>query len=509
MADESLSNRWHGLLARIRRLDLLLAQGLMILLLLATNTVNFETFDPPEVLYSQQDAANLDELDRTASAWEDRSLYSIRSLDGVDWILWAAPPLPADLDQPLSIHLSGPFSAEVFWNGALIGFKGEPAADPRAERAGPIDTAIAIPPGSLRESGNEIALRLSSTRAGYTPALIVQNLQVGPYVADARRSLRYYLGTLVLTGAILAIGGALVLLSRSSGEALPAWLAGGMLALLIAIGAEISRAFIAYPYDWHQPRQAISFAGIGAFCLVLLNFVTRRWPWPGNATRRVTLIFAAVVTTLAIAQAFSESGWDHRSSWFSVILIGAAAVWAFIRGLREQPDALAFALALAVIPVYAMQLPGDYLDRALYALTASLFGTVLLVRRTILVDMVAESVSGAPAKDPVIDVQATGKTIFIPLAAITHLKASGNYTEIHRADGRWELDNRSLKALMDDLPAGSFLRVHRSHAVKIDCIASLASAEGSRYAITLTNGQTLPVGRSRITAIRQALAGRD
>lgn len=505
MADESLSNRWHGLLTRIRGLDLLLAQGLMILLLLATSTVNFEAFNPPDIRYSQQDAASLDQLDRSDSAWQDRSLYSIRSLDGVDWILWSAPPLPADLAQPLSIHLSGPFSAEVYWNGALIGFKGEPAADPRSERAGPIDTAIAIPSGSLRESGNEIALRLSSTRAGYTPAVIVQNLEIGPYMADARRSVRYYLGTLVLTGAILAIGGALILLARSNGESLPAWLAAGMLGLLVAIGAEVSRAFIAYPYDWHQPRQAISFAGIGAFCMVLLSFVTRRWPWPGRATRRLTLAFAAVATTLAIAQAFSESGWDHRSSWFSVILIGAAAAWAFVRGLRGHPDAMVFAFAMAVIPVYATQMPGDYLDRALYALTASLFGAVLLWRRTILVDAVADT----PASAPVLDVQASGKTVFIPLADITHLKASGNYTEIHRADGRWELDNRSLKALMDDLSPGTFLRIHRSHAVKVESIASLASAEGSRYAITLTNGQTLPVGRSRITAIREKLSARN
>lgn len=505
MADESLSNRLHDLLTGIRRLDLLLVQGLMILLLVATNSVNFEAFDPPDIRYSQQDAASLDELDRSDSAWQDRSLYSIRSLDGVDWIVWPDPPLPADLSEPLSIHLSGPFSAEVYWNGALVGFKGEPAPEAGAERAGPIDTAIAIPSDSVRETGNEIALRLSSTRAGYTPAVIVQNIQVGPYVADARRSLRYYLGTLVLTGAILAIGGALILLARSSRESLPAWLAVGMLGLLIAIGAEVSRAFIAYPYDWHQPRQAISFAGIGMFCFVLLNFVTRRWPWPGSATRRVTLVFAAVVTTLAIAQAFSESGWDHRSSWFSVILIGAAAAWAFIRGLRGQPDALVFALAMAVIPVYATQIPGDYLDRALYALTASLFGTVLLLRRTILVDAATDTIPTAP----VIDVQASGKTVFIPLTEITHLKASGNYTEIHRSDGRWELDNRSLKTLMDDLPPGAFLRIHRSHAVRIECIASLASAEGSRYAVTLTNGQTLPVGRSRISAIREQLSDRS
>jgi DNA-binding LytR/AlgR family response regulator len=93
----------------------------------------------------------------------------------------------------------------------------------------------------------------------------------------------------------------------------------------------------------------------------------------------------------------------------------------------------------------------------------------------------------------------------VPIADIVALHASGNYTEISLADGRIELDNRNLGALMQALP-GHFYRVHRSHAVDLKRVERLTSAEGSRYQIRMQDGRSIPVSRRQVKPLRERLS---
>ena len=52
-----------------------------------------------------------------------------------------------------------------------------------------------------------------------------------------------------------------------------------------------------------------------------------------------------------------------------------------------------------------------------------------------------------------------------------------------------------------------FYRVHRSHAVDLDRVAKLSSAEGSRYQIHLHDGRVVPVSRREVKSIRDRLSG--
>ena len=198
----------------------------------------------------------------TASGWRTATLWSLDPEAGTIRLRWEAPEEAFETGAPRALALSGPFSAEAFLNGEAVGAKGRPLGPEGDERAGPIDSLIALPSNLIRSDGNIIELDVSSTRAGYDPAVILQTMGVTPYRADARRSLRLYAPTLGLAGvlAVLAVG--LIRLGQDRSDKALYWLAAGLGALVIAALAEMSRAYVNYPYSWHQPRQAVILIGM-------------------------------------------------------------------------------------------------------------------------------------------------------------------------------------------------------------------------------------------------------
>jgi len=90
------------------------------------------------------------------------------------------------------------------------------------------------------------------------------------------------------------------------------------------------------------------------------------------------------------------------------------------------------------------------------------------------------------------------------LSDISYIQASNNYSSLKLFNGREYLHDKSLSALQQILPPNYF-RVHKSYLIDVDNISNLTSLVGSRYQLTLNNGVTIPVGRSRITALRDKL----
>jgi len=77
-------------------------------------------------------------------------------------------------------------------------------------------------------------------------------------------------------------------------------------------------------------------------------------------------------------------------------------------------------------------------------------------------------------------------------------------SEMHLKDGRTELHAKPLERLLPLLPP-SFLRCHRTWIVNLAVIKTLHSARGSRSWVELTDGRELPVGRSRLGAVRERI----
>lgn len=493
MSFKRLSKIAHGL----RGFEIVAAQILVLFLLIVMGSEGNDSAIPPMVGFTETDKADYAAKRSGPADWRNISIYEAPVPDRTAWLDWEIPDEALNRPAPLAISMHGPFSAEVYFNGAEIGKKGVPGVNARSETAGPIDAVFAIPEHLILPAGNRLAIRYSANRAGYQPATVVQSLYVAPYRADARRDLRYYAPALLFSGGLIAAAAGMVLLARTRKDRRLYWLVLGIFALTISIAAEVSRSLINYPYDWHQTRQAIVGAGFVLFGMTQLRFVTLRWPAP----KRWDVVLLALGFVLAILAWVFSAGYDAKTTVATAAIFILIVTWTLWRGLRADRTALVFGLSLLGFPLLALASPGDFLDRSIYILAVSFFGFALLRSSELL------SPKSVPAPEKTMfSVQSGGRTVFVPIDEIVMLKAAGNYTEVHRGGERWELDNRGLSAITAELPK-VFFRVHRSYAVNLSAAESLTSQEGSRYWLALRTGERLPVSRNRVAELRTAMDG--
>lgn len=92
----------------------------------------------------------------------------------------------------------------------------------------------------------------------------------------------------------------------------------------------------------------------------------------------------------------------------------------------------------------------------------------------------------------------------LPVDEIERIVAQRNYLELH-GKGRCLLLREPLATLMARLDPKRFLRVHRSRAVRIDCIEQVELYGAARYWLRLRDGTGLSTGRSYRAAVRKAL----
>ena len=117
-----------------------------------------------------------------------------------------------------------------------------------------------------------------------------------------------------------------------------------------------------------------------------------------------------------------------------------------------------------------------------------------------------ERLSGAHADHQAssLAIRSAGRIDLIPVRDIAYIKADGSYSELILRDGRVRVHSKSLDKLLTILPP-TFERIHRSYLVRLDEVTQLRVREGSRYTILLKSGEEIPVGRTRIQAIRARL----
>jgi two-component system LytT family response regulator len=96
------------------------------------------------------------------------------------------------------------------------------------------------------------------------------------------------------------------------------------------------------------------------------------------------------------------------------------------------------------------------------------------------------------------------KMIPIAVSGITWIRAEGDYSRIHVGRTSY-LVYRTLTELETRLDPSSFLRVHRSAIVRLDQIVEVQNAGSSRYRVTLTDGTTLIVSRTRAGALKKMI----
>ncbi len=99
----------------------------------------------------------------------------------------------------------------------------------------------------------------------------------------------------------------------------------------------------------------------------------------------------------------------------------------------------------------------------------------------------------------------TGNRIdVIPVEDIFHVEAQDDYVEFHTAKGRY-LKKETMAQLERQLPPERFLRVHRSHIIRLDQMEKLEKYGKESYLVILKNGDKVQVSKSRIKSLKEKL----
>ena len=92
----------------------------------------------------------------------------------------------------------------------------------------------------------------------------------------------------------------------------------------------------------------------------------------------------------------------------------------------------------------------------------------------------------------------------VETADIDHVDAHANYVELHLGTRSLVL-RETLANIESRLDPQRFLRVHRSHIVRLDGIVEAQAQESGRFALRLKSGARLLTGRSYCARVRAAL----
>lgn len=87
-----------------------------------------------------------------------------------------------------------------------------------------------------------------------------------------------------------------------------------------------------------------------------------------------------------------------------------------------------------------------------------------------------------------------GRSCIVPIADVVRLSASGNYVEVHTRERR-HLVRATLARLSQRLDPAEFLRVHRSHLVRADFIATTEPWAHGDVRLVLRDGAELMLSR--------------
>lgn len=110
----------------------------------------------------------------------------------------------------------------------------------------------------------------------------------------------------------------------------------------------------------------------------------------------------------------------------------------------------------------------------------------------------------AQEADPILHFKADYHSISVDTRKIVYIESMSEYVRIFLSDSDTPvIVLYSLKNLAGQLPAGRFLRIHRSYIIALSHIS-----EASRTSVRLDNGRTLPVGETYRPAFADYLASR-
>jgi hypothetical protein len=192
---------------------------------------------------------------------------------------------------------------------------------------------------------------------------------------------------------------------------------------------------------------------------------------------------------------------DSGKRWTGIALLFLATVLTFLMSLRQV------SFPQEIVPNRPPRL--YQYQQAVWVLYISAMGCGLavgvlirkirLLERTLhdrdaeqAVNAVVETLATQAVAGETITVKADYKDVTVPLSAIQYIEARNNYACIHLDHQADVIPQMTLKALLELLPEGKFVRIHRSYIVPVHRIESRKAS-----AVKLVGVDTpFPVGRA-------------
>lgn len=103
-------------------------------------------------------------------------------------------------------------------------------------------------------------------------------------------------------------------------------------------------------------------------------------------------------------------------------------------------------------------------------------------------------------------VQRRGENVRVDLSQVDRVQAEGEYVRIYHGAASY-LHREAISSLIGRFDAAHFVRIHRSHIINRDRIASIRRRPAGGYTIVTIAGELLPVGRNYRSVVK-TLVGR-
>ncbi|MBU1538506.1 MAG: LytTR family transcriptional regulator DNA-binding domain-containing protein [Alphaproteobacteria bacterium] len=400
-------------------------------------------------------------------------------------------------DRPHALHLAGVASAEAWLNGRRLGTNGRPGSTAEGERPGRYQAAMPIPDSAWRPGANLLVVHLSSFHGGLRLNYPVGAVIVAPYPLPSRTWVLAV--TLMAAGTLLAaaFGFGVIHAIRRTGSSL-------ILAAIAAVAAlqamaESVRPLFGYPYPLHVWRLGAIWLLAAAFAVLLVSYVAGRL-MPGARRGLIGLAGLGVAATVLLP------GFDLKTG--AALLVGVTlSLLASAAGVhRRLPGARLTLAYLALFMGLSLAFPERLVDLSYFLLAAGLVMPLLMaeVVRLGREDRGREDALTRAAGQPNRLTVASARGVeLVPISDILAVVGADDYVELRLIGGRTLLHSARLDRLQDQLPSG-FQRIHRSAIANLALVRSL-QRDGDRWRLQMPEGPPLPVSRSRLPALREAL----
>lgn len=136
-----------------------------------------------------------------------------------------------------------------------------------------------------------------------------------------------------------------------------------------------------------------------------------------------------------------------------------------------------------------------------------IYGYRFIVRRLIAeADLISEGEDTAPDATPRdrFLVKKMGREFIVKLDDVEWMESSGNYVNLHIKERIYPI-RKTLSALTEEIAGKGFCRVHRSHAINLDSVESIASLPSGDGEVTLKSGKILNISRRYKDELKQRL----